>query len=79
MVTIAKHPYRDPELRGFLLIGSKYLEYRINGDRIDYTPGDYRSLYDENDPLTQALCEIAVQQWNRDSVGQVVLDLPGLD
>lgn len=80
MQTLINHPYRDPNLRGYLIVGSKYLEFQINGDKVDYTSMAYRDMMGPGDPLTMALCEIAVKEWNRSSenapnpVPQVDLD-----
>ncbi|KAK7441756.1 hypothetical protein VKT23_016419 [Stygiomarasmius scandens] len=79
METLVKHPYRDPELEGYLLNGATFLKFKIINGEVDYTSEDFRDIFGPGDPLTRALCDIAVQQWNRKTTVNVVHDLPGLD
>lgn len=72
MNTLIKHPYRVPELKGYLLAGTQYLEYQIVGDTVEYDPGQYKDIFAPGDPLTEMLCTIAVQEWNRASVDVAV-------
>ncbi|KAF9072249.1 hypothetical protein BDP27DRAFT_1400930 [Rhodocollybia butyracea] len=69
MKTLINHPYRVKQLKGYLLVGTKYLEYQINEETkdVDYVPGQYKNMFAAGDPLTIALCDIAVQEWNRTS------------
>ncbi|KAJ3798491.1 hypothetical protein GGU11DRAFT_780839 [Lentinula aff. detonsa] len=68
MTTLIKHPYRVPDVKGYLLKGSTYSEFKIIGDEVIYTPGQYNDIFAAGDPLTISLCKIAVQEWNRATV-----------
>lgn len=67
MKTLIKHPYRVLDLRGYLIVWSKFLEFQIKGDEVDYTSMAYCDIMEPGDPLTLSLCEIAVKEWNRSS------------
>ncbi|KAJ3893316.1 hypothetical protein GG344DRAFT_75084 [Lentinula edodes] len=68
METLINHPYRVAELKGYLLRGTKYLEFRIVDNEVQYIPGQYQDIFAAGDPLTVHLCQIAIQEWNRRAV-----------
>ncbi|THU98933.1 hypothetical protein K435DRAFT_837918 [Dendrothele bispora CBS 962.96] len=79
MTTLLKHPYRDPQLEVYVLRGTTYLKVEILDGVVVYNPGDFQSIFVPGDPLTLALCEIAVKEWNRKDVQTPAVDpLPGL-
>ncbi|KAJ3870539.1 hypothetical protein F5051DRAFT_31783, partial [Lentinula edodes] len=68
METLINHPYRVAELKGYLLRGTKYLEFWIVDNEVQYIPGQYQDIFAAGDPLTVHLCQIAIQEWNRRAV-----------
>ncbi|THU83372.1 hypothetical protein K435DRAFT_871355 [Dendrothele bispora CBS 962.96] len=73
MVTCIKHRYRDPHLKGFLMYGRYYQKFEIDGNFVNYVPYELLDMYAPGDPLTIALCQIAIQEWNRMNVHDMPL------
>ncbi|KAJ3979943.1 hypothetical protein F5890DRAFT_1544201 [Lentinula detonsa] len=65
MTTLINHPFRDPNLKGYLIVADKYLEFRIENNVVVYDPDGWIGIFSSGDPLTVALSNIAVAEWNR--------------
>ncbi|THU81543.1 hypothetical protein K435DRAFT_873237 [Dendrothele bispora CBS 962.96] len=77
MTASMKHRYRDQHLKGFLLYGRFYQQFELDhdasGDFVNYVSDEFHDMYAPGDPLTLALCKLAVQEWNRKDVDDIPL------
>lgn len=71
METLINHPYRDPNLEGFLIRRHQFCRFRLfskEGMKGVDMADQWEEIFAPGDPLTLALCGIALRHWNMSKI-----------